>query len=130
MIGSNAYDYIDILTKAASASFTRNTVLNNNLANANTPDYKRKDIKFEEYLGKELKSGKGTLDRIVANVDLSALNTTIYTDQENLSYTLDGNNVNPDTEYANLSQNTIRYYTLMNSMTQEFNRIKAVLQKG
>lgn len=128
MIGSNAYNYINVLNKAANASFLRNEVLVNNLANVDTPDFKRSDISFENYLKQELTSGNLTaMDKAVANVDLSKMNATVYEDQSELSYRLDGNNVDIDTESANLAENQIRYYTLLESMTQEFSRIRAVL---
>ena len=73
-------------------------------------------------------TGDDSLDRRVANVRLDRLNGQVYTDNANLSYRMDGNNVDIDTETANLAENQIRYYTLMDSMTQEFNRLKMVLQ--
>lgn len=131
MIGSDAYNYINVLNKAANASWVRNTVLNNNLANVSTPDFKRSDITFEEYLKKELSSGINVrMDKAVANVNLDNLKTTTYIDQKELSYRLDGNNVDVDVEEANLAQNSIRYYTLLDSMTQEFARIKMVLSRN
>ena len=48
MIGSGIYNYINLLSKAADASWVRNTVLNNNLANVSTPGFKRSDIAFED----------------------------------------------------------------------------------
>ena len=50
MINSNAYNYINVLTKAADASWTRNEIITNNLANVDTPGYKRKDVSFQNYL--------------------------------------------------------------------------------
>ena len=44
MVLSNAYNYINVLDKAADASWVRNDVLANNIANADTPNYKRKDV--------------------------------------------------------------------------------------
>lgn len=131
MIGSNAFNYVNVLNKAADASWTRNEVIANNIANNDTPGYKRKDIMFEDYLKKEIKKDySGDLNRRVANVDLDRLGTTIYTDQSNLSYRIDGNNVDINTENANLAENQIKYYTLLDSMSQEFSRIKSVLSKG
>lgn len=131
MIGSDAYNYINVLNKATDACWVRNTVLNNNLANVSTPDFKRSDITFEEYLKKELSSGINVrMDKAVANVNLDNLKTTTYIDQKELSYRLDGNNVDVDVEEANLAQNSIRYYTLLDSMTQEFARIKMVLSRN
>ena len=132
MIGSGVYNYINLLSNAADASWVRNTVLNNNLANVSTPGFKRSDIAFEDYLKKELSSA-GTnvfMDQAVAGVDLSKLNVTTYVDQKELSYRLDGNNVDVDVENANLAQNSIRYYTLLDSITQEFSRIRMVLNRN
>ncbi len=128
MIGSNAFNYINVLDKAADASWKRNEVINNNIANVDTPGYKRKDVQFESYLMSAL-VGDNSLDKRVARVKLNSLEAGIYTDYANLSYRLDGNNVDIDTESANLAENQIRYYALLDSMTQEFNRLKAVLQK-
>lgn len=127
MIGSNAFNYINILKKAADASWKRNEVISNNIANVDTPGYKRKDVQFESYLMGAL-TGDGSLDRRVANVRMDTINPQVYTDYSNLSYRMDGNNVDIDTETAMLAENQIRYYALMDSMTQEFNRLKMVLQ--
>jgi flagellar basal-body rod protein FlgB len=127
MIGSNALNYINVLDKAADASFLRQTVLSNNIANVDTPNYKRKDVAFESYLQKQL-DGDGSLDSKVANANLSKLQSSIYTDQEELSYRYDGNNVDIDTEEATSAETQVKYYMLLESMTQEFSRLKTVLQ--
>lgn len=126
MISSNAFNYINVLDKAADASWTRNQLISNNIANVSTPNYKRKDIEFQTYLARELQ-GVGNLDQKVAGTDMNSLEASVYTDHSSLSYRLDGNNVDIDTESANLAENQIRYYTLLDSMTQEFSRIKSVL---
>ena len=127
MIGSNAFNYINVLNSAANASLTRNNVIVNNIANVDTPNYKRKDVQFESYLQSAL-TGGGTLDERVADVDFNSLKPKVYTDNASLSYRLDGNNVDPDTEQSYLADNQIRYYTLLESMTQEFSRMKSALQ--
>ena len=126
MLGSNAFNYINVLNKAASASFTRNEIISNNIANVNTPGYKRKDVQFQSYLQAAL-LGDHSLDSRVAEADLNSLDATVYTDHANISYRLDGNNVDIDTENARLAENQIYYETLLESMTQEFSRIKTVL---
>lgn len=128
MIGSNAFNYINVLDKAADASWKRNEVIVNNIANVDTPGYKRKDVQFESYLQSAL-MGDDSLDSRVAEVNLNSLDATVYTDNISASYRLDGNNVDIDTESANLAENQIRYNALLDSMTQEFNRIKAVLAR-
>ena len=125
MINSNAYNYINVLTKAADASWTRNEIITNNLANVDTPGYKRKDVSFQNYLLQELTSGDSTSLRTRVNdVEVENLNATVYTDFSELSYRLDGNNVDIDTENAVLPiyskknalagyENTQQYYNTL-----------------
>ena len=127
MIGSGAYNYINVLDKALDASWTRNSVISNNLANVDTPGFKRQDVHFEDYLRNEV-GYTISLDDEVADVDLDSLMATTYTDYANVSYRLDGNNVDIDTESAELAKNQIRYYTMIDSVSQEFSRLKAVVK--
>ena len=128
MVLSNAYNYINVLDKAADASWVRNDVLANNIANADTPNYKRKDVQFETYLSNAV-AGTDSLDETVANIDLSTLESTTYTEQAGLSYREDGNNVDISTENVELAKNQLKYYTLMNSVNQEFGRLKSAMKK-
>ena len=127
MVLSNAYNYINVLDKAADASWVRNDVLANNIANADTPNYKRKDVQFETYLSNAV-AGTDSLDETVANIDLSTLESTTYTEQAGLSYREDGNNVDISTENVELAKNQLKYYTLMNSVNQEFCRLKSAMK--
>ena len=58
MISSNAFDYMNVLNKAASASWEREQLISNNIANADTPGYKRRDLDFESTLESELGKSK------------------------------------------------------------------------
>jgi len=129
MLGSGVFNYIDVLNKAAKASWKRNELLVNNLANVSTPGYKRKDIQFAPYLKSAL-IGEGSLDKRVARAARNGrIEPTVYTDNSSLSYRLDGNNVDIDTESAMLAENQIYYNAILESMTQEFSRIRTVLSK-
>lgn len=131
MLDSGAFSYVNVLSKAADASFKRNELLVNNLANNDTPGYKRKDLDFEVCLNRALESSdtkvKSTLTEKVNNIDLEELTPYAYTDYSELSYRLDQNNVDTQTEESELASNQIVYNTLLESMLNEFNRIKAVL---
>lgn len=126
MIASDAYNFINVLGKAADASWMRNNIISNNIANNDTPGYKRKDVQFESYLAMELIRG-GNLRSRVANTDLDRLDGIAYTDYSSLSYRADGNNVDIHTENTYLAENQLRYYALLDSMTQEFSRLKIAL---
>ncbi|MCM1497002.1 MAG: flagellar basal body rod protein FlgB [Clostridium sp.] len=130
MINTNIYNYINVLDKAADAANSRNEILSNNIANVDTPNYKRKDVSFQSYLEMAL-IGNESLDERVdgVNAHLSDFGGLIYTDSSTLSYRLDGNNVDIDTENAALAENQIRYDALLDQIGQEFARYKMVLSK-
>lgn len=131
MITSGIYNYINILDKAADASILRSELLNNNIANVDTPNYKRKDINFESILQAEL-AGGGSLAQSVreANKDLTVLDPQVFTDNSSLSFRLDGNNVDISAEEAYLAENQIKYNALVDLMNQEFSRYKTVLSSS
>lgn len=128
MIGSGAYNYINVLQQAADASWLRNTIISNNIANVNTPNYKRKDVQFETYLIEQM-AGGDTLDHYVDTVDLATLEPTIYTDHSNLSYRMDGNNVDIDTESTELAKNQIKFNVMTDAISQEFSRLRTAMGK-
>lgn len=126
MINSNAFSYINVLDKAADASWTRNTVLANNIANASTPNYKRQDVRFESMLETELRKA-GSLDNRVASLKLNNITAVTYTDMSTYSYRLDGNNVDMATEQAELASNQIKYQALKDAINSEFTKMKTAM---
>lgn len=128
MIGSGAYNYINVLQQAADASWLRNNILANNIANVDTPNYKRQDVQFETYLIEQM-AGGDTMDHYVDGMDLSTIEATLYTDNSTLSYRYDGNNVDIDTENSELAKNQIKYNVMTDSISQEFNRLRTAIGK-
>ena len=129
MINTNIYNYINVLDKAADAANTRNEVLANNIANVDTPNYKRKDVSFQNYLEQAL-IGAEALDTRVSDVNthLSDFGGIVYTDSSVLSYRLDGNNVDIDTENAILAKNEIKYNGIIDSINKDFSNLKLVMK--
>ena len=128
MLSTNAFDYVNVLDKAADASWKRETVLANNIANVNTPGYKRKDLDFEGVLKQELGRCKHTsLDTKIDNLHMDHLNPSVYTDLSNYSYRLDGNNVDIDVEEVEYASEQLRYQGITAGINNEFNRMKTVI---
>ena len=129
MIGSNAFNYINVLNKAADASWTRNAVIANNIANVDTPNYKRQDVAFEAELKKALGYNRyQSMDDKVSNLTVRQLRPQVYTDYANFSYRLDGNNVDIENENVMLAENQLKYQGLRESINQEFQNLKAVIK--
>ena len=127
MINSSTFNYVNVLDKAADACWIRNNVMANNIANVDTPNYKRQDVSFDSLLSRALEADP-VLDNAVNNMDLNSITPIVYTDQSNLSYRTDGNNVDIDVEQANYAENQIKYNAVLDSITEEFKRISNVLQ--
>ena len=131
MLNSNAFNYINVLDKAADASWTRETILANNIANVNTPGYKRQDLDFESLLKKEMgRSRSVSFDEKIKslNGNMNDLNPIIYKDHSGYSYRLDGNNVDIDTENVELASEQIKYQTLTSSIDSLFSRMNTAIK--
>ncbi len=132
MFKSNLFDYVNLLDRAADASWLRHQAITNNLANVDTPGYKRQDVAFEEVLGKALGRNRyQSMDFKVGNLKnsrLHRLSPAVFTDYEGFSYRLDKNNVDVDTENVMLAENQLKYQGLIASINQEFTNLKTVMK--
>lgn len=129
MLNTNVFDYINVLDKAADASWLRNDAIANNIANATTPNYKRQDVAFEAELKKALGfDSSESMDSKVAGVKTSSLQPVAYIDNAGFSYRLDGNNVDIDNENVMLAENQLKYQGLMKGITAEFQNLQAVMK--
>ena len=129
MIDSSVYNYINVLDKAADAAWLRNEAITNNIANADTPGYKRQDISFETQLQKAMKVSRyESVDAKVADLKSRDLQARTYTDYDSVSYRLDGNNVDIQTENVTLVKNQLKYNGLVQSANQEFSNLKMVMK--
>ena len=128
MIQTNAFDYINVLNRAADAAWQRNEAISNNIANVDTPGYKRQDVAFESVLQQALGNNRyQSMDDKVANVNLSRLRGRAYVDYANYSYRLDGNNVDIENENVMLAENQLKYQGLISSINQEFTNLQTVM---
>lgn len=129
MIQTNAFDYINVLNRAADAAWQRNEAISNNIANVDTPGYKRQDVAFESVLQQALGNNRyQSMDDKVANVNLSRLRGRTYVDYANYSYRLDGNNVDIENENVMLAENQLKYQGLISSINQEFTNLQTVMK--
>lgn len=127
---SNVFDYINVMGTALDATAKREALISNNIANVNTPNYKRKDIRFETELKHAFVRANGdAVDFRVKDLDLEELgNFETYTDYAELSYRYDGNNVDINTENGIAAENQIKYNGLMDLVNKDFSMLQSVLK--
>lgn len=124
------------LEKALDAAWLRNEVISQNIANVDTPNYKKRTVAFEEYLSDALDGGTfrgNTTDRRhipIGGDDIESVDIKVTQDNKDTSYRIDGNNVDIETEMASQAKNDIKYYTLVGSLNTGYKRIKSVISEG
>lgn len=127
---------LNLREKALDAAWTRNEVIAQNIANVDTPGYKKSTVSFEEYLEDALDpdafKGFTTDSRHIqiGGGDVENAKIRISKQYDNLSTRLDGNNVDIESEMASLAKNDIRYYTLAQSVSGSYQRLKSVIREG
>ncbi|NMB32970.1 MAG: flagellar basal body rod protein FlgB [Clostridium sp.] len=126
----------DIYEKSLDAALQRNQAISQNIANVDTPNYKRKTVAFEEHLYAASRNGRLRGTRLhskhipVGKKDVRDIKISISEDGEAHSMRLDGNNVDIEMEMALMAKNTIRYSVLSQRLSNEFNKIKSVINEG
>lgn len=125
-----------VLEKALDATWLRNEVISQNMANVDTPKYKRKTVQFEEFLNSAMdqKGIKGftTNERHipVGKVNVDKIPLRVTEDNQALNNRLDGNTVDIENEMASLAKNSIQYNTLTQKLNGEFRKLKSVISEG
>lgn len=114
------------IERGLDAAWLRNDVISQNIANVDTPGYKRKVVQFEEFLNNEMKTGRISQGKS----RFSTNGIQITEDPAESSYRSDGNNVDIENEMALLAANTLRYNTLIQRMNGDFQKLKTVIRGG
>ncbi len=119
-----------IHAKALELRSRRAQVLAANLANADTPNYKAKDIDFKSALkGAAAQQGvslKTTNSRHIGTAPSRAQVETYY--REPVQNTLDGNTVDAQIEQAQFMQNAIRYQASLTFLTSKVKGLMAAIK--
>ncbi|MFP4661051.1 MAG: flagellar basal body rod protein FlgB [Halanaerobiales bacterium] len=132
--------FIDFLSKGLDGANYRQKLLANNIANVNTPEYKRQDLDFVSALERE--SGKSgnrngvslkTTDN--GHIGVSGASNGVsrpfkMLHLNNTSSRNDGNNVDMDVEMAEVAKNNIYYNTLIQQVSDRFKFLNNVIDKG
>ena len=142
--------YLGVHAQALSLRAQRMTVLSENLANADTPDYKARDIDFRNVLARAVKSASGgavagagghgggasplVLTPVLARTNpahLSAVGQgsggaqTLYRIPH--APALDGNSVEQDVELAAIGENALQYQATLTFLGGKLATLKSAI---
>ncbi len=111
----NIFNLIDAGIKAEAL---RQKAIANNVANLETPGYRRIDVKFEELLTKCLRSSE--------EFDLSEVEAQIYRPKKT-PVKSNGNDVNFEGEIGQMIKNTLRHKAYIRLLSKKYNQIELAI---
>jgi len=126
---------MDLLQRGLSASWTRNAVIRNNIANVETPNFKASDVEFETLMAQAIEGSRfvGTKTHPrhidIGAAELDSVRPRIV-ERKNLSMRMDGNNVDIEDENVKLAQNSLYYNTLLEKLNSEIRRLRMAITEG
>ena len=115
---SKTNSVVDLLEAGIRAEHLRQTAIANNIANLETPGYRRIDVKFEELLAKALGSPGA--------VDLSEIQPQIYRPRQT-PVDSNGNDVNLETEVGQMVKNALRHKTYIRLLNKKYSQIELAM---
>ncbi len=125
-----------MLENAISTASLRHKLIADNVANVNTPGFKRSEVPFEDVLRETLHKQTQKLslavthDRHIPQVSHSIMpNSQVRQITEN-SLRTDGNNVDIEIEMANMAKNTIYYDASVQQLSRYFSSLKSAINEG
>ena len=130
---------VGMLKNAMDGAGTAHGVIANNIANVNTPNFRRSDVSFKDALAATEPSAGGpdelglavTSDRHFAeggaqSAQPFAVTTTVQQDQQ---MRVDGSNVDVDQEMAKLSLNSAYAQTMGQLLQNQYSRLRQAIQE-
>ncbi len=128
---------LDLLHREMSVSTLRREVIANNIANAETPDFKRSEVSFESQLGRVLASGRNnSLNGYLTHEKHIPFNKKV--DYKNVmpKVVLDylstvknnGNNVDIEREMMEATENQMMYELMSSAVNHQFRQVNIVLR--
>ena len=126
-----------VLTKAMAGYSARNTAIANNIANPDTPGYKRVDVSFESALAGVVDADRQRL-RMDVGASISAIDGSDVTRRvdevapnvmstDTTTMRVDGSNVDPDDEMARLSANQLASSTVVSLLDKRFAQFRTAI---
>lgn len=120
-----------VLERAMDVSMVRSELLQNNIANVNTPNFKRSDVDFAAVFAETLAQNELPMNRTNARhfggSSPGQPGPRVITDTDTSSR-YDGNNVDVEFEMAQIAENSIYFQSLSTLWKIEMNKVKMAIQ--
>ncbi|GAB6152475.1 flagellar basal body rod protein FlgB [Desulfosporosinus burensis] len=123
---------LTVLEKGLNASSLRQKVLADNVANVDTPGFKRSDVDFQQALNAALGTSGSTLS-LKTSVPRhfaigTAENQSLVQTDHSTSLRNDSNNVDIDREMTNVAENGLYYNALTRTISSQLGMLRMVIK--
>lgn len=124
---------LDVMQRGMGAANLRQEVISHNIANVNTPNFKKSDVIFEDLLAKELDLDDTGRMKLVRTNDRHMpipLNKRVKPEIElddSTTMRYDNNNVDIDIEMASLAKNSLYFNALARQVGGQFSQLRSVI---
>lgn len=118
-------DVLKIIQSGIDAAVLRQKVIANNIANVNTPGFKRSEVTFEENLKKALENR----DTPAQSIPPDEVSPRIVRDSRTTMRN-DLNNVDLDIEMLNLGSNQIKYNAMVQLINDRYSTLRYIINEG
>lgn len=117
---------IQMSQKALDYLWKKQEITMDNIANVSTPGYKKKEISFQDTFMNKLKAAvsDGNSEDVKSAIESSDYKVYERTD----SARVDGNGVNADVEYTELSRTALHYQYLLQSVNSDIARLRTAIK--
>ncbi|HMM07209.1 MAG TPA: flagellar basal body rod protein FlgB [Clostridiales bacterium] len=118
---------LSLLNKSLDGLWKRQEIISDNVANYETPGYKRKYVSFEENLKAAVESGSATKSQSnqkIMDADIKVGQTNDETMRT------DGNNVDIEEETIEMARTTLNYLYSQRMLDDYFSRLRCAISEG
>ena len=116
------HNFTNIIGTAMQTAVLRDNVISNNIANVDTPGFKRSVVRFEDMLNTAVQNYRRT-----GTLDLSSIRPQIFREYDFLNYRIDENNVDIEFEMVQLYQNSMRFDVLASGIMHHYRTINMAI---
>lgn len=118
------------LERGLNYSALKSKVISQNIANVDTPNYKSKDVSFNQMLNEAKNSSIHAYRTDQRHIEFKGGASDGSTFSSRFRYRSNGNGVDMDKEQANLATNTIYYNALVDRVNGKLNTLQNVIKGG
>ncbi len=129
-----SFQRVDLMNKVLDASWLKNTSISKNIANVNTPGYKREVVEFDSLLKNYLEQSNSKM-KVTNEKHFTMHNQPNGLEPqvkklEDTSFRKDQNNVNVDLEMSEFSKNLIKYNAMTQQVAGDIKRLRMAIRDG